>query len=255
MRLIALQKMFGIDSLEIRKFMREATGSKWRLGFLAATFGRNSARKVVRAMLTDDLIAKAGRRYELTARGRALGMARAAQPLKRATADRLVWHFLRRVEEVNCDPNLLFWIDAVVVFGSYATTTLSVMSEIDLAVLYSKRVGPDLWTELADRRVDTARDSGRKFRSVSEKTRWPLKEIELKLRKHHWTLHLHDFGKEKEFIESVPHHLIFLRRGIVPTWNLENRLIAHPGFNRWCRRVLELTEGRAGLSEQSLVER
>ena len=43
MRLIALQKMFGIDSLEIRKFMREATGSKWRLGFLAATFGPNSA--------------------------------------------------------------------------------------------------------------------------------------------------------------------------------------------------------------------
>lgn len=80
MRLIALQKMFGIDSLEIRKFMREATGSKWRLGFLAATFGRNSARKLVRAMLTDDLIAKAGRKYELTARGRALGMARAAQP-------------------------------------------------------------------------------------------------------------------------------------------------------------------------------
>jgi hypothetical protein len=156
MRLIALQKMFGIDSLEIRKFMREATGSKWRLGFLAATFGRNSARKLVRAMLTDDLIAKAGRKYELTDRGRALGMARAAQPLKRATADRLVWHFLRRVEQVNCDPNLLFWIDAVVVFGSYATTTLSVMSEIDLAVLYSKRVGPDLWTELADRRVEAA---------------------------------------------------------------------------------------------------
>ena len=169
MRLVALQKMFGIDSLEIRKFMREATDSKWRLGFLAATFGRNSARKLVRAMLTDDLIAKAGRRYELTARGRALGMARAAQPLKRATADRLVWYFLRRVEQVNCDPNLLFWIDAVVVFGSYATTTLSVMSEIDLAVLYSKRVGPDLWTELADRRVETARDSGRRFRSVSER--------------------------------------------------------------------------------------
>ena len=83
MRLIALQKMFGIDSLEIRKFMREATDSKWSLGFLAATFtiGRSSARKLVRAMLTDDLIAKAGRKYELTARGRALGMARAAQPL------------------------------------------------------------------------------------------------------------------------------------------------------------------------------
>jgi len=181
-------------------------------------------------------------------------MARAAQPLKRATADRLVWHFQRRVEQVNCDPNLLFWIDAVVVFGSYATTS-SVMSEIDLAVLYSKRVGPDLWTELADRRVEAARDSGRKFRSVSEKIRWPLKEIELRLRKHHWALHIHDFGKEKEFIESVPHHLIFLRRGIVPTWNLENRMIAHPGFNRWCRRVLELTEGRRGLWEQSLVER
>jgi len=74
MRLIALQKMFGIDSLEIRKFMREAGDSK-RLGFLAATFtiGRNSARMLVRAMLTDDLIAKAGRKYELTARGRALG--------------------------------------------------------------------------------------------------------------------------------------------------------------------------------------
>jgi hypothetical protein len=93
------------------------------------------AGKLVKALLAADLIAKAGResnvqRYELTINGRALGMASAAKPIMRATSDRYISVLLQRVEEVNNDPDLLFWIDEVVSFGSYLTNSATRVTSI-----------------------------------------------------------------------------------------------------------------------------
>jgi hypothetical protein len=158
MRIIASQKMFGYPILEVRKFMRGSAGFEWQLGFVAARFKieRKAAAKLVKAMLSDGLIAKVGlklngRKYELTRKGFVLGMARAAKPLRRATAERLVSEFLQRVEQVNNDPSLLYWIDEVVVFGSFLTNSPT-LSDVDLAVTYTERVAPDLWEDLADQR-------------------------------------------------------------------------------------------------------
>ena len=261
MRIIASQEMFGYPVLKIRRLMRAAAGGRWGVSFVIATMGigTREASKLVRAMLSAGLIAKSdlesdGQTYELTIKGMELGMASAAKPIKRATADRCVSEFLQRVEQVNNDPDLLFWIDEVVVIGSYLTNSPT-LSDIDLAVTYTRRVGPDLWLELAKQRVERARACGREFRSIFERIAWPLKEIELRLRNRAWALHIHNLSEERKFIESVPHVLLFHRPGSMPTRHSENRMIVQAAINRWCKRVLELTEGRPSLSEQSLVER
>ncbi len=91
--------------LDVREFMRVGSGFEWQLGYVARRFKieQKAAAKLVKAMRRDGLIAKAGlkshgRKYELTTKGFALGMARAAKPLRRATAERLVSEFLQRVE-------------------------------------------------------------------------------------------------------------------------------------------------------------
>src|SRR5216684_2531980 len=122
MRIRASQKMFGYPSPEIRRLMRAGGNHCWGVGFVAATLGISSgqATELVQALLADSLIAQVldedpdDPRHELTIKGRALGMARATKPIKRATAERLVAEFLQRVEEVNKAPDLLFWVDEAV---------------------------------------------------------------------------------------------------------------------------------------------
>lgn len=264
MRPIASQKMFGYSLLEIGKFMREIEGLSWKPNFVAARFKieQKAAAKLVQVMLLDGLVAKVypqsnSEKYEVTNKGLTLGMDTAGPPLKRATAERLVAKFLERVERVNNDPDLLCCIDEVAAFGSFITKEPT-LSEIDLAVTYIRRVDSGTWSDLSNQRVELARARGRKFGSSSEEIAWPLREVELRLRRRAKALHIRDFNKDREFIESVPHQLIYRRRPVVgfghltllmmspegsliPPRNLENRIIdPGPKHEEWCRWALNL---------------
>jgi hypothetical protein len=152
-----------------------------------------------------------GRNYELTIKGRALGMASAAKPIRRLTAERLVSEFLQRVEEVNDDSNLLYFVSEVVAFGSLLTASPT-LSDIDLAVMYTRKFCGDHWTVQAKQRVAIAEANGRYFSGFFEMLGWPEREIELKLRKGSRALHLHDLSEEGKFIETIPHKRIYLRQ-------------------------------------------
>ncbi|HSS20977.1 MAG TPA: hypothetical protein VLL54_12955 [Pyrinomonadaceae bacterium] len=271
MRPIANQEMSGYSLLEIGKFMREMADSCWKSSLLAARFKieQKAAAKLVRVMILNGLVAKVYpqsncREYEVTSKGFALGKATAGPPLKRVTAERLVAEFLERVENVNNDPDFLCSIDEVVAFGSFITNDPT-PSEIDLAVMYITRVDPGSWSDLSTQRVESARARGRKFRSTSEEIAWPVKEIEIQLSGRAKALHIRDFNKDREFIESVPHQLIYRHRPVVgfghltllkmspegsliPPRNLENR-INDPGpkHEEWCRWVLSLTQNSPDL--------
>jgi len=218
MRILASQKMFGYPSLKIRRLMRAGGNHCWGVAFVAATLEISSGRatELVQALLTDSLIAQVlaedpdDPRYELTIKGRALGMARATKPIKRATAERLVAEFLQRVEEVNKTPDLLFWIGEALVFGSFVTGSPT-LGDVDIAVMYACRIGPTLWNSRSKQRVATAQSNGRWFRNLIDKIQWPQREIELRLRKGLGALHIHDLRIEGKFIETLPHRRIYVR--------------------------------------------
>lgn len=198
--------------------MRAGGNHYWGVGFVAATLGISSGQAVelVEALIADSLIAQVldgdpdAPRYELTIKGRALGMARAAKPIRRATAERLVAEFLRRVEEVNEAPDLLFWVDEAVVFGSFVTDSPT-LGDVDVAVIYARRIGPTLWTTRSKQRVAMAQSNGRWFRGIIDKIQWPQREVELRLRKGSGALHIHDLRIEGKFIETLPHRRIYIR--------------------------------------------
>lgn len=218
MRMNASQEMFGYPVLEIRRLMRASAADSWGVSFVAAALRieNNPAAELVKAMLADGLIAETdleanGQTYELTTKGMALGMARAAKPIKRATAERLVSEFLQRVEQVNNDPDLLFWVNEVVVFGSCLTNSPT-LGDVDLAVMYARRIGPALWTAGSRQRVAIARANGRYFSGIIERIAWPQREIELRLRKGLGALHIHDLSMEGKFIETLSHRRIYVRQ-------------------------------------------
>jgi predicted nucleotidyltransferase len=118
---------------------------------------------------------------------------------------------------VNDDPNLLYWIDEVLVFGSFLTES-ETLADVDLAVVYTRRTDdPKDFREREKARVREARAAGRHFPLFFDKLVWPLREIELRLRKRSGSLSLHDLGKERKFIEALPHRRLYLRLTRTPT--------------------------------------
>lgn len=192
-------------------------------------------------------------------------------PIKRATADRYVSELLQRVEKVNDDPDLLFWVDEVVVFGSYLTKSAT-LGDVDLAVMYTRRVGRNEWSDRSKERVEMARANGHSVSGI-EGLGWPQTEIELRLRKGVRALHIHDLRAEQSFIETIPHQSIYLRQPVVcpacdhvmPTsvndslnsaGNSEGRVIVPPpSFDEWCKWVVNLATPSQDLLEESPVER
>jgi predicted nucleotidyltransferase len=220
MRLFDYQHLFEYPMSEIRRLLVAAAGhswSSWRVDLVTATLGIqvDEASKLMETLLEEGFVALDAPGddscYELTIKGRGLAMAR-AKLIRRTTAERLVSEFLQRVEEVNDDPNLLYWVDEVVVFGSFLTES-ETLGDVDLAVMYTRRTDdPKDFGEREKARVREARAAGRHFPSFFDKLIWPLREIELRLRKRSGSLSLHDLGRERTFIEALPHRQIYLRR-------------------------------------------
>lgn len=232
MRILPGQSMFGYSAVEIRRLMRKCNIACCSVGFVALSLQihRHQAIQLVRALIKAGLMAQASTRvperrwiitvegesgnprlYELTTNGHALRMATARKPIKRATARRLVSQFLQRVAVVNAQPDLLYWLDEVVVFGSFVTDSPT-LSDVDLAVMYVPRTNDkETWDHLAAGRVATARSYGRRFPTIYHEILWPEREVDLILRNGLGTLSIHDLREEAWFIKSVPHHSIYLR--------------------------------------------
>jgi len=178
-----------------------------RHGFIAEVTLGNSAPEVLSALHENG-----SKLYELTIKGHALRMATARKPIKRKTAERLVAQFLGRVEQVNKDPDLLYWIDEVIAFGSYITEAPN-LGDIDLGVRYSPRTRDQtLWITLYKRSLDMAGASGRHLATVVDKVGWPQREIEMRLRNRSSSFHLQELRKEEDFIQTLPHVRLYTRK-------------------------------------------
>jgi predicted nucleotidyltransferase len=181
--------------------------------------------------------------YELTPKGHALRMATARKPIKRATAEQMVREFVERVEYANRDPDLLLWIDEVVVFGSFVGTAPK-LSDIDWAVTYTPRIeDSDAWQEMMFARVRLAQANGRYFRSFLDKLGWPQREIELHLRKGLPAIHIHDLREEGSFIRTIPSKQLYVRP--------QRGLVICPKCKHWLRPKLQ--ESQIRLSESRVT--
>jgi len=230
MRLSQNQHLFGYPALQIRRLMRLCQDYRWSIGIVASTLSisRDCATELVEAMLADDLIAESldhrspkttwgmiGEdshvpRYELAMKGRALAMA-SAKPIRRSTAERLVSELLKRVADVNSDPHFLFWIEEVLVFGSFLTPT-EMLGDVDLGLTYMRRTNdPEEFDKLRKERVKEAQAAGRHFPRFFDRVSWPMREVELTLRNRCGSLSLHNLCDEREFIQALPHRQIYLR--------------------------------------------
>jgi predicted nucleotidyltransferase len=115
--------------------------------------------------------------WRTTIKGNALGLASAARPLNRATANRALEQFLARVQHVNADPYYLFRVKKVVVFGSFLSEKEKI-NDIDIGV-YLQPKEPDMDKHFAQcqERSRLAAQQDRSFSNYVETLAWAETEV------------------------------------------------------------------------------
>jgi predicted nucleotidyltransferase len=136
--------------------------------------------------------------------------ATAATPIKRRTADRALAELLERVERVNRDERFLAMVTRVILLGSYLQPDIDRLSDLDIAVeLQPKEADWDRLREATQARVEQLRMAGRRFGSWPEVEYWWHLEAFRFLKGRSRAISLIDYGAEKEFVNRVPHKVLF----------------------------------------------
>jgi predicted nucleotidyltransferase len=136
--------------------------------------------------------------------GVSLSLASAAKRITRKTAERSIAEFMKRVHWLNHNRKYLFKVTAVVVYGSYLTSTES-LGDVDIAVELTWRE-PDQkkYHELIWAHISAARRKGRHFANLTDEVVWPQTEVLLYLRNRKRSLSIHTIADLKELAREKP---------------------------------------------------
>lgn len=117
-----------------------------------------------------------------TVAGNALAKARIGKPMSRQKAVKIVDDFIDRVKTINSDPDSLFAVHRVELFGSYANPDRHEVGDVDARVLLERRVDGDEFMRRAADIAAAAEAKGRHFRDPVERLSFAELELQRFLR-------------------------------------------------------------------------
>jgi predicted nucleotidyltransferase len=219
MRIDSREQIDGIEILKVRDLLRRLSNAdEWEDALVADRLGMppEDAKRLLNEMVRMGYVEPIrihGQRqfYQNTVNGNALGLATAAKPVMRKTADRILSEFMDRAREVNSSPAFLVMVKKVVVFGSYLTDAPHI-SDIDLVVeLAWKEKHPLVLGkhkgETAIEQSVAAEEKGRRFNSFVDRLEWPETEVKSFLKSRSRTLSIH--STEDDILLIADHKVIF----------------------------------------------
>jgi predicted nucleotidyltransferase len=220
MRIDSKEKIADVAILKVRDFLRRVNNTdEWEDGFVVhrLKISPKKANRLVnelnrRGYIEPIRIYRQKQYYRKTLKGSTLGLASAAKPVTRKTANRIFSEFMDRVRQVNSDSSYLVKVQKVLVFGSYLTDAIRI-NDIDVAVeLTWKENHPMVLNEedkaqLALNLSIMAEDKGKKFSSFLDRLEWPEHEVRLFLKSRSRTLSIHSI--HDEILNRVEYRVFF----------------------------------------------
>jgi hypothetical protein len=97
--------------------------------------------------------------WTTTISGNAIAKARIGSPISRVKAQQLLDGVLQRAEEVNRSTDWLHWVEAIVLYGSFATVGDGPVGDVDVGVDLGLRLPPEEYLERQRKMIQ--RDSAR----------------------------------------------------------------------------------------------
>lgn len=144
-----------------------------------------------------------------TIRGNALALASAAKPVKRVTAEKALQEFLLRAKRVNTDPYYLYYVEKVIVFGSYLSDCPT-LNDVDLAIkLKSKFNDNKERVKNENIRIKEAYRKGRVFGNIVDRLYWPYIEVIYFLKSRSRTISLHPI--DDDILENAKKKILYQR--------------------------------------------
>jgi predicted nucleotidyltransferase len=191
-------KIAGQATLRVRTFIRRAWDS-WNVEYVREFFqvSHLEARQIIEALSSEGYIERDGRNgkgewWTTTIKGNSFGLASAARPLRRSTADKKVKEFLERVHQVNSSDYFLYKVRKALVFGSYLSNQDRI-NDIDLAVeLEPKHKDRAFQHQLEEARSRKAAREGRQFHGMIDQLLWSKYEVILFLKSRSRAISLHE---------------------------------------------------------------
>jgi predicted nucleotidyltransferase len=174
MRIADNQVIAGLPAIDARQLMR-------RLGeYITPSRVRqivgcpsHRANVIVAKLQAEGYIIAVGSYWEPTVKGCALCGAKASQPLRRATAKRLIQQILERAYAVNADDSWAYCVEMIAVFGSYVDGKER-PNDVDIACQLRPRWRDTKRQRAHEERRRTMRCS---FANFSESVCWPRTEV------------------------------------------------------------------------------
>ena len=118
--------------------------------------------------------------------------------------------FLERVDRVNSDDHLLARVTRVILFGSYIRPEVDRLGDVDVAVeLRPKEADRGRLRELNHQRATEMERNGHRFRRTLDRESWWQMETFRYLKGRSRSISLVDYQTEKEFVDQVPHKVLF----------------------------------------------
>jgi predicted nucleotidyltransferase len=186
MRINSKDKLGGQPILDARQMLRKR--DYWTVP-LAAWFLRVSkprAKRFMQALEAEGYV-QPGQPPDgepcwfITQKGSTLACATAARPLLRATAEKQLAEFLKRVEEVRDNPWFLYRVAKAYVFGSYLSDA-DTLGDIDIAVeLVPKEKDPEEQKSREWEKLVEVMDQGKELNIVEQRF-WSRLEVERHLK-------------------------------------------------------------------------
>ncbi|HXB69172.1 MAG TPA: nucleotidyltransferase domain-containing protein [Candidatus Acidoferrales bacterium] len=205
MRVTSDQRIAGYPVVRIRQLMRETAGGSITLRRvrLVLRCSDSGAASVLNRLEKDGFIESVRGRLEQSMKGRALAMATAAPPLRRATAARLMAAVIERARALNADNSWAYRVRTVVVFGSYVRG-VDRPSDVDVAC----ELRPRWMSDRQQAQEQVRREArGAPFRNISEWAAWPKLEVFRFLRARARGLSMHEL--EDWILQNADHQVIF----------------------------------------------
>jgi hypothetical protein len=138
--------------------------------------------------------------YKLTEteKGRRFGIAKATAPISREKAKELLHDVIVRAKSINENPEFVFFVERIEVFGSYLTNK-ELLGDLDLGVKLERRYHGELFTEHNQHRIEIAKSAGSTFNNSTDQINWPYLEVMLMLKARKRGLSIHDINEDEVF--------------------------------------------------------
>jgi hypothetical protein len=223
MRITKEEVVAGHPALRVRGFLRRFD-SGFFMHSAVETFMQlkpRQATKFINEMVALELIEPTEpfeneAAFQVATRGLAFANAKAAKPIHRRTAERVLREFVDRVHAVNSSKEYAFRISGAVLFGSMLSCA-DRLGDVDVAIDWKPRISdPIQCRQFCNRRRRSAQQQGRVFSTTTDWAMWPQKEVLLQLKARSRSLSLHRF-EQFEGMENFCYRVLIGDANLIAT--------------------------------------